>query len=167
MDAKQKRLQGLLRQITRVEGRLVGLRRQSERLTAVRVPCAPVNNLAEALTDEQVLERVPLNLDGARYDWVFGPVQWQGGYSVTSASERAHARSFAVNIDHRESEPARASKDSFPDRVRFENDLSIPTEVTPVTVGPRESQLFRCILSFVLLLMLIEPLWADRVGGRL
>ncbi|MCA9184871.1 MAG: BatA domain-containing protein [Planctomycetales bacterium] len=117
--------------------------------------------------DEQVLERVPLNLDGARYDWVFGPVQWQGGYSVTSASERAHARSFAVNIDHRESEPARASKDSFPDRVRFENDLSIPTEVTPVTVGPRESQLFRCILSFVLLLMLIEPLWADRVGGRL
>ena len=37
MDAKQKRLQGLLRQITRVEGRLVGLRRQSERLTAVRL----------------------------------------------------------------------------------------------------------------------------------
>lgn len=37
MDAKQKRLQGLLRQMARVEGRLVGMRRQSERLTAVRL----------------------------------------------------------------------------------------------------------------------------------
>ncbi|MCA9997062.1 MAG: CoA transferase [Anaerolineales bacterium] len=54
---------GRLRNRGEINGRLSTLFQTNrrdywlERLTAVRVPCAPVNNLAEALDDEQVLAR--------------------------------------------------------------------------------------------------------------
>jgi hypothetical protein len=114
------------------------------------------------LTPDGRSERIPLKVDGEFSRWVFNGTQFSGVYEAELGDPADEVQLFAVNVDTRESNPARFDRQLLPSQ--FRQDLGLDETESTVS-STRPSQFFRHFLGMVLILLLVETYLAWRFGN--
>jgi hypothetical protein len=106
-------------------------------------------------------ERVPLKVEGESSQWVYGGTLRSGVYRATFGAPLDRVELYAVNVDSRESNLERLDPELLPSQFGRDFHVDASSSVLPVT---RPIQYFRYFLGLVLLLLLLETLFAWYLG---
>jgi hypothetical protein len=112
-------------------------------------------------------ERVRLALEpsGDSSVWSFAATETSGVYQAEFGEPINATQLFAVNIDPRESDLARISRDELPPELSREVEAANRNVSSAALAGPRW-HLFRWLLGLVLVLLVAETWLAWRFGNR-
>ena len=108
-------------------------------------------------------ERVPVHTEGTDRRVFFDGTLSSGVYRVEIGDDRSATQLVAVNIDTRESDPARIDSNLLP--APFAEPQAIEVAAAAAPAARISWPLFRGVLGALLLLLLTESVLAWRFGG--
>ena len=107
-------------------------------------------------------ERVRLDVNGQDSRWSYDDTWLSGIYRATYQQPRSRVEVFAVNIDSRESDPARFDRDLLPSQ--FQAEFTSDGADLPTLPTSKAQPFFRYLLMAVFVLLLCETLLAWKFG---
>ena len=107
-------------------------------------------------------ERVRLEVKGQDSRWTYDATWYSGVYRATYPQPQDRAEVFAVNIDSRESDPARFDRDLLPSQ--FQSEFTSDGAEVPTLPTSKTQPFFRYLLMGVFGLLLCETLLAWKFG---
>ncbi len=134
-----------------------------EELTGL-VPAAAFSESVVLSGPNHQEERLPITMAGGEARWSFGGASISGEYSAKLGQT---TQRYAVNVNPRESDPARFDPDLLPSQLTREPQWADDEEFPPSAAASDSRSYFRWLLGGVLALLLVEPILAWRFGrGR-
>ncbi len=103
-------------------------------------------------------------LDAGEYsDWAFDQTWWSGAYEAKFAAPASVTQFFAANVDTSESSLDRFDSELLPSQIQ--RTLEGQTAETAVIPATGQSKYFRLFLGMVLMLLIVETIYAWYIGG--
>lgn len=127
------------------------------------VPNATVQQTLVVAAPDGRTERVPLKSQGQDAVWSYGPTGYSGMYEARFGAPRDMTELYALNVNTRESDLERVDVESLPEQLTHDAPRSADAPVALATSRPAE--LFRYFLGGVLVLLLVETVFAWRIGS--
>jgi hypothetical protein len=128
------------------------------------IPNASSQLEAQLQTPDGRTERLPLQTQGEDVAWGFGDAHLSGIYELKLGPPQSSTQLFAMNVNTRESDLERVDPDALPPELSQDRRTGAVAR-TAGAGGGSTRDLFRYFLGGVLALLLVETVFAWRIGS--